>query len=155
MRSRDGTKTICVVCEPVQTAPIVSAPQASTIPSIPSNFSTILPSSSVVVVAAGSQFYSSVATGILKSLNDSINVESYIGPTENFIKKIESALPALQKCSPISNSDIYEVVLGKVRSQINYWIACPHLTFDRDNALISHFELIGKLLKVLRQLEGL
>ena len=141
MRSRDGTQTLCVVCEP-KVATAVSVPQTVSEPAS---------APSAPLTGTAEQFYCAVAAGILKSLDSALQVEPSFETAQFFVSTIQSALPALQKCAPISASDAaFAGVLDKLRRQI-----ISLLDTLGAKSLSARFEWIDQLLKELKQLEDL
>ena len=134
MRSRDGTQTVCVVCEPSK--PSVPAPQPSLITSTTDK----------------SKFYSIVAVNVLKTLDKSLSVDPAVLSTDIFVSLFESALSVLVKCSPVPEE--LESVHAKLMAKINNLIEFAPDSSEYQ-AVISHFQVIEKLLNLSRKLEEL
>lgn len=149
MRSRDGTVTMCVICEPKATP--VSAPQ----PIKPRHFAAPPVSSSAThgplpLTCTPEQFYSTTAAVILESLDAALQVEPTFEISNLFDSTIQSALPALEQCSPIPPSESYVNVVNKVRGQI-----LGLLDTSCVNLLSKRLELVNQLLILLKELENL
>ena len=134
MRSRDGTQTVCVVCEPSK--PSVPAPQPSLI----------------TLTTDKSKFYSIVAVNVLKTLDKSLSVDPAVLSTDIFISLFESALSVLVKCSPVPEE--LESVHTKLMAKINNLIEFAPDSSEYQ-AVISHFQVLEKLLNLSRKLEEL
>ena len=136
MRSRDGTQTICVVCEPKPTAPVavLDTPKEST--TIKALESAIAPSSS-----PGSP---SIAKVLLETLLNSLNSSHSI---DLFADILEAALHPLKTLNISNTVTDNNSIIAAIRNKINNKLSQSCQSND-SQVVISYFKAIDRVLKI-------
>ena len=139
MRSRDGTQTVCVVCD--NKSPVESGIGTEKSPSKPVDQD----SDSYKPIATGSQG-SSVIDNILLTLHSCLHPKESHQPLDTFVNLLEAALPVLSLLSLSDKTTFKREVLVEIQSKIGERLIAPFQSKD-PNAVINYFKFTERLLK--------